>query len=1338
MSTTRNDIELLTNCLTGSTKSFEILVQRYQSLVCALTYGATGNVDKSEELAQETFLLAWKNLRQLKDLGKFKAWLCQITRRVIQSWLRAHKRETAGKTALLEKASLDSHAISPAEVAIRREQQAVVNQAIEIIPEQYRVPLILFYRENKSTREVAEIIGLKENTARQRISRARALLKDQVAAMVETSLAQSKPGKAFTTGVLASMAGLSMKGAATATAAHAVSAGMSAVSLKITGIAAGLLLVAGVTYMTVKPKLSGPTPPPQTQTQAVSIPSDETESAAVTPVENSGQADKLVEEAPQENLAALQKEGTDQSPPSPAPSTPYEFESKGILSGLITDIETGEPIVDATVRVCNRYIFEAQTDAHGFYSIDKIAQPGQYDIAIDCPPYIGIPWGENYPIIPLTKESHAVKHFQLARACMVEIQVVDVNGVGIKDAKVIATSPTDTRKKEVAYLGEKRSTDARGCILLGGFAPSQYEYLITVTHNGPYREREVKGKTISYHTYDYAPEKATVFCTDVNIVEQRTVVLKKGQDIHGYVAYADGVPATDIDVIARPTWWHSNWSVCGSPVNTDGTFVLKHITPGTFTISGRFADTRSLPVIQEARLPLDSNEPLFLQLEHKSPQSLATIRGTLLLQGEAQPRYVSVNAYSSKFGHSSCRVDQDVHGNIETEFILTRLEPGPYRLTFSGDAVKEMVLEEVHAPCSDLEVTLETKKTSTVQGTVLDAKTLEPISCFRVRVIKMVTLRGPGYVQKNQWVSFENEQGTFSVDTVGPGIYQAQILAEGYAPALSPEINTENPENTVILLTQGGSITGTVTNQQGELVAGAKVLALSLSGGATSSTQARFVSEEGAAVTTQGAFTLPHLPSGVETLKVTHPDYAPTLVETEEILEGQILDDLDIILTPGGTLEGWVYDDQGQPVAKEILYVQDAMGYGGSDSEIAGRLATAVTDVNGFYRMEHLPTEFCYVKRAQTWNRLGVVMRCVTPKDNEDMAFDFGGSPMISGVAMANGVPLNGTRLLLGAKVSPDYGTFKCVTETNDQGAFTFRGTVPGRFSIHYKKEKDWIRITDIDVPATNLDLGLIETETTQLAIHVKQPDTNPWKIIQLYLGLPSRKVSGPLHMSERPTEVGEPWIISNIEPGQYALVLTRSDNVKLYQDVVLEPDQSQWEVSVDLSKQTGSLSGILKPDQIFVAWQDTPKMLVTIQADEQGKILHEHLPVGSYCVGTMVQWLYDMTPLTEFDLSANQDKHLDLNQFTLPNEELATLAVQVVGQNGDTPQDTELWLSCRLGELEPYMSSAAGTTFVAAAGDHILHIVSPSHKPVTRPIHLDPMKMGSAPDKVMIELEAQ
>jgi RNA polymerase sigma factor (sigma-70 family) len=89
---TKNDSELLRASLQGSPKAFGVLVSRYQSLVCTITYSATGSVEQSEEPAQEVFLRAWRSLGQLQDLSKFRAWLCSIARSTVRNWFRAPAR----------------------------------------------------------------------------------------------------------------------------------------------------------------------------------------------------------------------------------------------------------------------------------------------------------------------------------------------------------------------------------------------------------------------------------------------------------------------------------------------------------------------------------------------------------------------------------------------------------------------------------------------------------------------------------------------------------------------------------------------------------------------------------------------------------------------------------------------------------------------------------------------------------------------------------------------------------------------------------------------------------------------------------------------------------------------------------------------------------------------------------------------------------------------------------------------------------------------------------------------------------------------------------------------
>ena len=60
------DTELVSQSLTGSREAFGRIVARYQSLICSLAYSATGSLTQSEDLAQETFVIAWTQLRQLR------------------------------------------------------------------------------------------------------------------------------------------------------------------------------------------------------------------------------------------------------------------------------------------------------------------------------------------------------------------------------------------------------------------------------------------------------------------------------------------------------------------------------------------------------------------------------------------------------------------------------------------------------------------------------------------------------------------------------------------------------------------------------------------------------------------------------------------------------------------------------------------------------------------------------------------------------------------------------------------------------------------------------------------------------------------------------------------------------------------------------------------------------------------------------------------------------------------------------------------------------------------------------------------------------------------------
>ena len=235
-----NEIELLTASRKGDTAAFEAIVKKYQSYICAITFSATGDLGKSEVLAQDTFISAWKDLTKLKDLNKFQSWLAGIARNVIKNSFRRRQHDLISKAAsidqLKETRTDDS---GPVERVITKEQQHVVRKALLQIPEQYREPLILFYRQEKSVKKVAGQLSLSEEAVKQRLSRGRKLLKEQFAAMVETTISRTGPGKSFTSAVIVSITGMAIKSSGIATAAS-VAAVKSA-----TGTTTGMATLTG-------------------------------------------------------------------------------------------------------------------------------------------------------------------------------------------------------------------------------------------------------------------------------------------------------------------------------------------------------------------------------------------------------------------------------------------------------------------------------------------------------------------------------------------------------------------------------------------------------------------------------------------------------------------------------------------------------------------------------------------------------------------------------------------------------------------------------------------------------------------------------------------------------------------------------------------------------------------------------------------------------------------------------------------------------------------------------------------------------------------------------------
>jgi RNA polymerase sigma factor (sigma-70 family) len=231
------DASLVVESLKGNREAFGHIVARYQTLICSLAYSATGSFSQSQDLSQETFVIAWKQLFELREPGKLRSWLCAILRNRVYKIYRSQGHEPAHAAESLEAAQeLASGEQPPSEQVISKEEEAILWRSLEKIPDVYREPLVLFYREHQSIETVAANLDLSEDAVKQRLSRGRKLLHEQVLSFVEGALERTNPGKMFTLGVLAALPAMTISAKAAALGATAAKGSTAAKTAGMMGV----------------------------------------------------------------------------------------------------------------------------------------------------------------------------------------------------------------------------------------------------------------------------------------------------------------------------------------------------------------------------------------------------------------------------------------------------------------------------------------------------------------------------------------------------------------------------------------------------------------------------------------------------------------------------------------------------------------------------------------------------------------------------------------------------------------------------------------------------------------------------------------------------------------------------------------------------------------------------------------------------------------------------------------------------------------------------------------------------------------------------------------------
>jgi RNA polymerase sigma factor (sigma-70 family) len=204
------DADLVTASRSGDRRAFGQIIRKYQAMVSGLIYAACGDLHRSEDVAQETFISAWKSLSGLRDASKLAGWLCQIARRRLAD---ASRKAPNKEISFGQAFAPGQEPVAPVNEALTAEESEVLWQTLARVPQPYRETLVLFYRQEQSTAQVAAAMETTEASVRQRLTRGRQMLRDEVAGMLERNIARTAPNPQFTMQVVAALPALAAQSA---------------------------------------------------------------------------------------------------------------------------------------------------------------------------------------------------------------------------------------------------------------------------------------------------------------------------------------------------------------------------------------------------------------------------------------------------------------------------------------------------------------------------------------------------------------------------------------------------------------------------------------------------------------------------------------------------------------------------------------------------------------------------------------------------------------------------------------------------------------------------------------------------------------------------------------------------------------------------------------------------------------------------------------------------------------------------------------------------------------------------------------------------------------------
>ncbi len=168
-----SDKILVEMCLKGDNKAFDTLVRRYELPMYRTALGIVGDSDLARDVTQTAFMKSWEKLTAYNDEYKFYSWLYRI---VVHEALNCNRGKKKNSPLSLYQPGAEN----PHLILQKKEESQNLRKAIDRLPEDYKVVILLRHFEELSYKEMSDILDLEVKTVKSRLYSARILLRKKL------------------------------------------------------------------------------------------------------------------------------------------------------------------------------------------------------------------------------------------------------------------------------------------------------------------------------------------------------------------------------------------------------------------------------------------------------------------------------------------------------------------------------------------------------------------------------------------------------------------------------------------------------------------------------------------------------------------------------------------------------------------------------------------------------------------------------------------------------------------------------------------------------------------------------------------------------------------------------------------------------------------------------------------------------------------------------------------------------------------------------------------------------------------------------------------------------